>query len=460
MANALDRRDTQAGLIAASDFVVSKQIFNRQAPLPSSEVRLRAPSVVDAPRLFSGQEAGEDEIGWQHRIGRLSAAALVYSANKMDLRQADRLLRGSDSSLFEERSVLKKLHHVREKHFRTDRSCPHCRLLYSSLYCDPWWKNFPPIQVVHHNRDAKAIVSFDPDTCISEGKVERFQMIVPQPVAKTMIQLAHPLNWAKAPGGFFRSITAVHADGSDLTGTPEQIREDWETQLSNQNAAHILEDVEWPINQNLRSNAENILKIANRGGDGDRSIEYDYSLQRCVRTNFGVAWEPSGLDIDGGQYAGSRISLDPEQITAVAVEKDQLPLAHLTRRDVLELKTKFQLEAWQDLFCTEDDKTLYNGWDSPSQDKATPVEIAREVAELVKRLEVAWKPLKFDLLTMKLSKRLHFTVPEYSPIELWYLLTWMAPSILFLFLNAVCQAPHILLKQMPIQPLSKVSYGH
>jgi hypothetical protein len=446
MANERARRDTQAGLIAASDYVVSKQIFNRPAPLPSSTARLRAPNLSDVPRLFSGQETAEDDSSWQHRVGRLSSAALMYSADKKEVRQADRLLRGSDSEEFEERALLKKLHDVRKGSFEKDRSCPHCRLLYSSLYRDGKWK-FPPIQVVHHNKDAKVIVNFDSDTYISEGKVDKFQVIVPSWVAEEMINSAHPLDWANAPGNFFKSITAVQADGSrgDLTGTPEEIKAKWE-EKANDGSAYILEDVEWPINQNLRSNAENILKITGFAKKDD-SIEYDYSLQRCVRTNFGVAWEPSGLDIDGGKYKGSRIHLDPKKITAQEIESGQLPLRHLTRRDVLELKTqnKSHPEDWQDLFNTEDDKMLYTGKWSPPGDEASFKDIAEAVEPLVINLKKTWN-VEFDLLTLSLSKQLHFTVLEYSPIELWHLLTWMAPATLFVFLNAVCQAPHILVK--------------
>jgi hypothetical protein len=440
MANERARRDSQAGLIAASDYVVSKQIFNRKAPLPSSAARLRAPNLDDVPRLFSGQETGDDS-SWEHRVGRLSAAALMYSADKQNVRQADGLLRGR------EREVLGKLHRVRETCFKTDRSCPHCRLLYYSLYRE-LAPTLAPIQVVHHNKDAKVDVDFDPDTCISEGRLNDFQVIVPSWVAEKMIDLAHPLHWANAPGTFFKSITAVQADGSpgDLTGDPKEIEEKWEKKAK-EGEAYTLEDVEWPVNQNLRSNAENILKITGFAKDNN-SIKYDYSLQRCVRTNFGVAWEPSGLDIDGGWYESSRVRLDPLRITAQAIESGYLPLRHLKRRDVLELKTqnKSSAQDWDDLFDTKDDRELYaNNW-SPPGDDAPPTDIAGAVKALVMSLEEAWPQAKFDLLTLTLSKRLHFTVPEYNPIELWHLLTWMAPATLFVFLNQVCQAPHILFK--------------
>jgi hypothetical protein len=118
-------------------------------------------------------------------------------------------------------------------------------------------------------------------------------------------------------------------------------------------------------------------------------------------------------------------------------------------RDVLELKTQNKAAPeWHPevLFDTEDDNKLYTGEWSPPGDEAPVEDIAAAVKALVMSLERAWPQDKFDLLTLTFSKQLHFTVPEYSPIELWHLLTWMAPATLFVFLNAVCEAPHILVK--------------
>src|SRR5262249_34930015 len=46
------------------------------------------------------------------------------------------------------------------------------------------------------------------------------------------------------------------------------------------------------------------------------------------------------------------------------------------------------------------------------------------------------------LLTITSSKSLRYTVPQYAPIDLWASLTWMAPALLYTFMNrSVCQLP-------------------
>jgi hypothetical protein len=436
--------EAYAGLIAASDVVVSKQLRFREPP-PAFPPRAQPPRVGDLPRLF----ARDDSDSPARRVARLSSAALVYSAKKEDRTQAEKILHGDD-----EREVLARLHNARaearakarDEGFKDDdRCCPHCRLLYRSLYSRKF--PLPPIQVVNHS--ARVNVTFDPDTCVSGASINRFQVIAPRRVAQQLIRLGHPLRWAQAQASLFRRTDPVHPDGrirDDLGTSPEEIEWNWKHFAKEEGAALVMEDVVWPVNQALRASSVNILRIADFDETGS-SLRYDYALERSLRSNFGVAWEHSGLDVDGGTFEADATPL--EKIYATS-NLEELRLDHLNRRDVVEMKANAQ-PTDSALFANDFDQMLYRGWSDPDRDDFQPDKVdASEVTDalmmLGERLAIEYPREQFDLLTVSASKELHFTIPENGPIELWYLLTWMAPAILFTFLtHAICQAPHVLL---------------
>jgi hypothetical protein len=425
----------QAGMLAAAGIVAAKQIAVRNPPPTLPQVR--PSSLGDLPRLF-----GREDQSVMGRVARLSAAALVYSANKNAV-QSEKILHER------ERKVLRKVDAETQRHRDTDRSCPHCRLLYGSTYEDQKrWRKMPPIAVVNHS--ARVNLQFDPETNISRADITRFQVVVPQRVATTLIRLSHPLHWADTPGDLFQKSDPVDGDGRpvDKAGGPGVVKAEWEKSARDQ--AFVLEDVVWPLNEDIRANSENIITILKfRRGNGDSSLSYDYSLQRCVRSNFGIAWEPSGLDLDGGDFAAfsAPLGLLADAVVAAQAFPDEMVM----RRDVLSLR------ATHDSAVSD---TLYEGWSddnpknpkNPNTPKSLPDlverrEILKELQTLNEKLEQRWPELApFHLLTVSASKELHFTIPENSPIELWHTLTWTAPAILFMFLNqAVCLAPHVLL---------------
>jgi hypothetical protein len=418
-----------AGLLAAAGIVASKQIAVRNPPLPGPR-QVRPSSLGDLARLF-----GREEKTVTGRVARLSAAALVYSANK-DAVQAEKILRE------QELKVLRRIDRETQQHKETDRSCPHCRLLYGSLYEDQKrWRKLPPIAVVNHS--ARIDLQFDPETNTSQAAINRFQVVVPYAVVTEMLHLSHPMNWKDTPGGLFRKSDPVDATGGvfDTATNPAVVKEKWEKTA--RDAGFIFEDVVWPLNEDLRANSENIIRIANFQRIAGLLLSYDYSLQRSVRSNFGIAWESGGLDLDGGSFSARAFPLG--QLSNVDNVSTAFP-EKVMRRDVL------SIEATHDPAAAGE---LYVGW-SDGDPKTNPKylpdlverkEIVAALETLNLKLENTWPELQsFYLLTVNASKELHFTIPENSPIELWQTLTWMAPATLFMFLNqAVCLAPHVLL---------------
>jgi hypothetical protein len=450
-----------AALLAASGAAVSKQVFLRDPPPGLMLSRIRPTGPSELPRLFSRTEETVEQ-----RVSRLSSAALLYSIDKTNKEPPRRLLRNTEDR--NETDVLAKLHSARLKYLDTDRSCPHCRLFTDALYCkEAEQKRLPPIQVVNHH--ARVNVSFDPETCISEATLKNFQVIVPEALARKLIEMAHPLNWAKHEGSLFEEIVAVDAEGRRLVADAQtrSLQAIWEQRLDGgERPGFIYEHFALPINETIKSSAENIIRISEfeKGPDG-YSLSYGYSLERCLRSNFGIAWEPSGLDVDGGGFKVEAVPLS--KIVENGRRGSQDPLAQIQRRDLLDIEARLaRVASAEDTMRSEGrdyDQELYEGWyanrpaspdQSRDQKRVLPDYLTEEekgkvddvVTSLKNRLEQQWGGLSpFYLLTINASKELHFTLPENGPIELWYLMTWMAPAALFMFLNRLCQAPHFLL---------------
>jgi hypothetical protein len=436
---------THAGILAASAVVVSKQISVRNPPPASLPRQLRPSTLADLPRLFDDDtdDSSPTYESPMRRLGRLSSAALLYSADKKNASQPARLLRGS------ELGILDKIHKARQDHFKTDRSCPHCRLLFGSFYSNQ--NKLPPIVVVNHS--ARVDARFDPDTNISTAEIEDFQVIVPERVVQQMIGLSHPLHWADPVGSLFRRTEAVDVDGRQLNGpqpASEAAEKQWEALAKNE--AFILEDVALPLNESLGANVENIIAIRDFKR-AENFLSYDYALERCVKSNFGIAWEQSGLDVDGGVYKGRAVKLSEicSQIGSTISSQTSNGLrVKMTRRDMLEMMARL-VPPGQDSQWTDQ---LYTGWSEPGDaykdDKVNEAEILSTLLQVGDALDAAWPHLgPFYLLNITASKEIHFTVPENGPIELWHILTWTAPAFLFTFLNrAVCLAPHLLIDAM------------
>jgi hypothetical protein len=438
----MTREDARAyaGSLAAASVVVSKRIPLRDPLLAGLPPRFRPSSLGDLSRLF-----GQDDSSPDRRLARLSSAALVYSVNKKDKTQPEKVLRD------DERALLSALHISDDKAQKADRSCPHCRLLLSSVYADhKRWREFPPVGVVNHQ--ARVDITFDPETNISEASIKDFQVIVPEAVAKRIIQLSHPLHWADPPGSLFRRSDPVEADGSqgeDYRADRATADARWE-QRATAGEAFIFEDVGWPVNEQLSADAENVIKIFNFSHAPGQFLRYTYSLERCIRTNFGIAWEPSGLDIDGGDFTAHAVPLDPLCDGSYSGDiggsiSSQIgadnPLSGATRRDIV------GLQAQQDPKFYE---VLARGWptadDDLTTDDVSPAELVKTVKSVADNFKSVWPEFEpFYFVTVGASKKLHFTIPEVGPIDLWQNLTFTAPAILFTFLNrAICHAPHLL----------------
>jgi hypothetical protein len=426
--------------MAASSLAVAKQLPLRNHPPVGLSQSAQPSGLGDLSRLFyqRNRETVDPNGKTVNKVTRLSSAALVYSVDKSTSAQAGRLLRGGEGN------VLTRIHDDRSKPSKrfptktriyTDRSCPYCRLFLKALYLK---ERIPRIVIVNHT--ARVDVDFSAVTNISEASIDNFQALVPTWVADELICLAHPFHWNKLPGTLFKKTSPVESDGSAFPGDQAS----WE-KLAGSSSAFLFEDVALPINDTSTAEVQNVLCISAfdpvpKTGQGS-ALSYEYSLQRCVRSNFGVAFEPSGLDVDSGKYRGFAVPvkyLAPStvDVSATSANPAKVPLGHLRLRDVKELQAQYNETALDD---------LYEGW--AGDDNVTDWDGAvRELVDVGNMLE-AQEGIPYSFVTVSASKRLHFTVPEFSPIELWQILTWTAPAFLFTFLNlAVALAPHIVIE--------------
>jgi hypothetical protein len=337
----------------------------------------------------------------------------------------------------------------------------------------------PPVVSINHA--ARVNVTFDPETNISEARITDFQVVVPERIAAEMIGFSHPLRWADPPGTLFRRLIPVTLDQTSargFRGTRAEAEAEWEALADGKR--FVFEDFQWPINDDLSASAENVIRIDRffkQVSAPEYKLRYSYDLQRCVRTNFGVGFEPAGLDIDGGFYEAlavpvGNVGAQKNVDFARPTDRDDAPevrplrplkhirLGHLRRRDMLEIRAHSDPNALDLLVQGIPDEDGGKGpvkGRRPSQPQnisegefAPPDDVRYTFDALAAQLREDWGDLgQFFLVNISASKRLHFTLPENGPLELWHILTWLAPAVLFTFLNnAVSLAPHMLFRSL------------
>lgn len=172
-------------------------------------------------------------------------------------------------------------------------------------------------------------------------------------------------------------------------------------------------------------------------------IKFNYALESCLCSSYGVVSEQGGLDIDDGHYVGSAKPISEVQPADVAA---------LDWRDFDHLDAYCSHEALRGGASEALYTTVHRPGEQPWKGKnQRAVELSNRCDKLktmVRHLRTHWRAPWCDyepwLLTISTSKRLRYTMPQHSPVELFSLLTFSAPAFLFSFVNgAVCHAPHV-----------------
>ena len=446
-----------AALVAAASSTVSKRVGSRPSPPTTLPARFRFPAVQDIPSLLGNQLSPSSET--HRKIARLTTASLTYALAKKGTQQVNALLESCDRAVLEElellRGTAKKEATGIIDDTNNDRGCRYCMLLQRSLYQSK--KIPPPVEIISHSAHVSS--TFDSDANLATASIgfdefghtaQPYQLLLPKSIATKMIANSHPLNWkVAAPDLWTRSDRVVRADDGSFPSPPPK-ESPIEREAAKKNF-FLLEGVLWPWNQEVEGSITNVLRITDlfsdaRGLDDGhlRALEYDYSLESCLGSNFGVSAEPTGIDIDEGGYSG---------IAKPAAEITRGDVAYLTDRDIDHLgaaNSKILAKRLDRLF----------GYPTPRKPKSTPKSMPAKakimaIKKRARELRSFWDE-EFWFVSVSAIKKLRFTAMKNGPADLWSALTWTAPAVLFVFINrSVAQTPYFLLEDVFKQRLPK-----
>src|SRR6185436_20440157 len=195
-----------------------------------------------------------------------------------------------------------------------------------------------PFEVVNHSAHVRA--AFAPDVNVASAGIgvdgeedPPFQVLVPEDIAREMVRLAHPLAWPLAAPDLFQETSQVRRrpGGWAIDRTKLDPIERIMAWQAERDPRYLYEWVSWPWNDESKAEIENILRVDGfqYADEADEvSMQYEYSLEECQQTSFGLGIERSGLDIDAGQYQG--IAKRVFRGEKVLISKTDV--AHLTRR--------------------------------------------------------------------------------------------------------------------------------
>jgi hypothetical protein len=389
MASAERRGQIQAAVFGAE--LARRGANNRIGPLPSAVFPRLLPPTPD--RLHSlvkpeASDANDPEV----RLGRATVAALI--ATRKELREAgyvDSVLNKTEQQIFAEHS--QNIVTQRNAKPGGPHICSYCDLsLKLQSGTDP--QKWPAIHL-HVANQGEISATFDPDSNVSSARLEGFVVLTRDlPTAQRMVNQAHPLNWAAASPTLFQRSDPAELRGADwyaLPGDRMSALEAWNDPTA---TYYLYESVEWPWNEFVSYKTENIIEISDLKTKIQNGLSYSYSLKRALRSNFGVAWEIGGLDVDCGDYQAEFEAHNPTTTKMTHGISNDI-LVSVGGASLLKLRDAAKILRWPD----------------------------------------------YHVVRISASKSLRYTPPVEGPPELSSFLNWTSPALLFAFLDrAFCQS--------------------
>lgn len=408
----------------------------------------------DAPTLLDPSGPAGDGTNAALRLARLTAASLAYALEAPTAREAGAHPQRIKQGGYTERLLTKeeRLHcEAWSNEDPSQRVCHYCQLLGSLFHA-----NGQPVEAEVVNHGARIQTDFDASTNIASARIEDYMVFVPEELAPGILKRSHPLEWKNSADDLFEMSVAAARSGEKpevrWDPAPDITAETWETKPDRESdkshpVRYLYEIATWPWNDQVTSKIENVIRII----DFDPSpyaLSYKYALESCIRSSYGIAWEEhGGLNIDDGEYEGRALSLG--EITPEDVERlDESSVDHLvgalTRR--LAAYGREDNPPWYLANHVRHEAEKLVALLKPDGKKTTQGRVDMSKLEIVKSvglaLETLWgRPVR--LLIVTAGKRLRYTVPSNGSVDLWALLTYLAPGLLFMFINrAVCQIPY------------------
>jgi hypothetical protein len=507
---------TYAGLVAASNAIVTKLARRRRPQFTTIPRGFEPPGLEDMKRILRCRAAGEEDN--ERLIGRVTAASLsqVLEATKNDENPffpkfggyASDLITPREYTLLNGRNELDRV--ALQRAFQGEAAngdasapgvniCRYCAMFQTLL--EPQ-DEVVPIEVLSHS--ARIESDFDSETNCAQAGIKDFQLLVPGWLATAALEASHPLLWETTASDLFEFSRPGYKNPSEKPfirwhPAAEKLGADeldaWSAEISKgSDRAYLYERAVRPFNEQIKVTIDNVFRItefanvdsdsgiarklegwtnASRGTDTNlvrdlarqikktrgaaapfrfnryigeppapdrfRILSYGYELETCVSSNFGFGFQSGGLDIDDGRFDGSAFHF--KQIRPELLHR-------LTRSDFVHLiwglARNYPRYTRETLGLAAMVAELpREPWDSARERKSV-MRLVDAIAELLADLwgEDPW------LLTISASKRLRYSYPRNGQAEIWALLTYMLPAVLFTFMNrSVCQLPNFLQKE-------------
>jgi hypothetical protein len=438
-----------AGDAVASRFAIGTRGVHRRGPQPTGVgAQLRPVPLHQIPNLVPPPNGGGEDF--VQKLERYYTVASLYTLERKKDGFARQMLQGDELEVLERVAAF-------DQQYAPNGTCSFCRILNGLLYYRQYQRGgewIPPVESINHA--ARVSPGFDPDTNVSDVFLDKQQWLVRGPLrALQMVLVLHPVLWHETSPDLFRSSDpALKGSGTGFLWEID-VREGetlwdrfrrWTVARETGKPGYIWETVGWQWNGDITADVQNIIRIEGMTFDITNELfrlEYDYALEECLQSSFGVAFEPTGLDVDGG-----RCALSAKPVSEVKPED----VKHLTARDLAHLGIGYGEEA-EALYVKSNAIPEHRALESEEDlDDEKWAEYARDrVVARARRLRDAWGEEPW-LVTSSLSKRFRFTAPINSPIELWSSLTYSAPSLLVMFMNRAVSLPAQLVASDSISP--------
>ena len=430
---------TYAGILAASNAVVSRMDTGRPPPLAPNAPGFRPSSLSEVARLVADADplhraiAGSlchayEAVNGKVKSGGYSEKILLRNGT-LDAAYAKKFLQEDVLDASAQKLLGKgKPDAYAEKFLRKgnlDAYQPDPSLRPGLGRARDLLANLCPTAATVVSPDLQIVTKFGQgESNISSAKIDDYQLLLSENSAVQVLGRSNPLNWQKGAPDLFQSVVPARRvrERPNQTWVRDPHRDPVNWQQAASKVDYIYESAIWPWSETVTLGVDNVLAISGFESSyldpREKVLRYTYALERCMRSDYGVITEElSGLDIDGGHVDGR----------AVPVAKLSEPDASkLNVDDLRRLVTKHEL-----------DERLGHGCEArlePDKKRQLAQEILGQIG--AKKEYEPW------LLTISSSKRLRYTVPQSLPVDLWASLTWTAPALLYTFINrAVCQLP-------------------
>jgi hypothetical protein len=274
---------TYAGLMAASNAIVSKYAKRRMPSFTRVPPGFELPTVQDMHRILRPSLDGQEDL--EQKVARVTACAIFHAleATRDDKDAYDFKPRGYAGRLASDAEAQQLQHGskaVREaltsaiattldtgstpvsKGLALElQVCRYCGVFQELMHPKP-----VPIEVLNHA--ARINSDFNPETNISEAGIVDFQLLVPQKTATRALEQSHPLLWEKTAEKMFEKSRPAETSPSERPFVQWHPAEQFDINAWSEKAfssekaiGYLYERAKHPWNEQITAVIDNVFRI-------------------------------------------------------------------------------------------------------------------------------------------------------------------------------------------------------